>query len=89
MTMYHAVTDVAATDDYTLVVRFDNGEQRVLNVRPLLTTGQFRRLADPAEFRRVRVAYDTVEWDNGLDLDPEYVYDQSKAICAEPCVADR
>jgi hypothetical protein len=29
-------------------------------------------------FKKVRVSYDTVEWENGLDLDPEYLYEHSQ-----------
>ncbi len=32
-----------------------------------------RELADPARFRDFRVAMDTVIWENGFDLAPEYL----------------
>jgi hypothetical protein len=69
---------VQAADDHRLILSFGNGEQRVFDVTPLLSIGRFRELASPETFKRVRVAFDTVEWENGLDLDPEYVYERSQ-----------
>lgn len=78
--MYPGVRAVEPTNDYKLILRFDNGERRVFDVTPLLATGRFRELAAPEVFRKVHVAYDTVEWENGLDLDPEYLYERSRAL---------
>ena len=75
---YPGVVSVEACDDYRLVLRFDNGERRVFDATPLLSVGRFRTLAAREAFRKVRVAYDTVEWENGLDLDPEYLYERSR-----------
>ncbi len=79
-TTYPGVVTVAVASDQQLVIEFDNGETRIFDVTPLLAVGRFKELAAPEKFRRVRVAFDTVEWENGLDLDPEYVYERS-----EPC----
>ena len=80
VTKYPSVSSVEATDGYRLVLGFGNGEQRVFDVTPLLTIGRFSELAAPEVFKRVRIAYDTVEWENGLDLDPEYLYERSQPI---------
>ena len=78
--MYHAVRKVEPGEPYCLVLQFDNGERRVFDVAPLLLTGRFRELAVPDAFRKVRVAFDTIEWENGLDLDPEYLYERSTPL---------
>jgi hypothetical protein len=78
--MYPGVRTVKATDDHRLIIGFDNGESRVFDVRPLLGVGRFRALAVPQTFKKVRVAFDTVEWENGLDLDPEYLYERSAPL---------
>ena len=72
------MTSVKAADDHRLILSFGNGEQRVFDVTPLLAFGRFRELTAPDMFKRVRIAYDTVEWENGLDLDPEYLYERSQ-----------
>lgn len=72
--MYPSVTKVTAREDFTLVVTFDNGEEGVLDMTPYLRFGVFAEVADLTQFRRVRVAFDTIEWECGVDLDPEFVY---------------
>jgi hypothetical protein len=74
MTMYPSVKEVTPKDDYILSVVFENGESGQLNIKPILNFGIFKRIKDLDAFRRVRVAFDTIEWDCGVDLDPEYVY---------------
>ena len=72
-----------ANKDFSLAVVFDNGEEGVLDVKPHLDFGVFRKIKDYEEFKRVRVSFDTVEWDCGVDLDPEFVYAKSK-IASKP-----
>ncbi len=72
--MYPSVTRVVAREDFILALTFDNGEQGILDMKPYLDFGVFRKLREPGAFRRVRVAFDTVEWDAGVDLDPEFAY---------------
>jgi len=72
--MYRAVKEVTPHEDYTLTVVFDNGETGVLDMKPMLGFGVFRRFKDYETFKHVHVAFDTVEWDCGVDLDPEFVY---------------
>ena len=85
--MYPGVKSVEATAEHRLIIGFDNGEHRVFDVKPLLTVGRFRELASHEVFTKVRVAFDTVEWENGLDLDPEYLYERSEAMSCEQAVA--
>ena len=81
--MHPAVKEVSSHEDYTLTVVFDNGETGLLDIKPLLDFGVFRQLKDYESFKRVSVVFDTVEWDCGVDLDPEFVY----AKCGSPVTA--
>ncbi len=76
--MYPSVTGVVPNDDYLLSVEFDNGEKRVLDMKPYLDFGVFQKLKEPEEFSRVRVSFDTIEWESGADLAPEFVYAKSQ-----------
>lgn len=80
---YPGITAVAVQESYKLLLQFDSGEQRVFDAEPLLSLGRFRTLHDPELFRRVHVCFDTIQWENGLDLDPEYLYEQSAAAQCE------
>lgn len=72
--MVPSVKKVTPADNYLLFVVFENGEQGWLDLKPILDFGIFRKIKDDKAFRRVRVAFDTIAWDCGADLDPEYVY---------------
>jgi len=76
--MHPSVTNVTPSEDYTLQVGFDNGERGTLDMKPYLDFGVFQRLKDRNAFERVRVSFDTVEWDSGIDLDPEFVYEKCR-----------
>jgi len=82
--MYPAIKKVVPRDDHTLYLVFDNGREGILNMKPVLDFGVLRRIKDLEEFRRVRISFDTVEWECGVDLDPEYIY----AKCEEGPSAD-
>ncbi len=77
--MYLSVKNVVPQADYTLLLTFENGEQRRFDVKPYLDMGVFRELRDVAVFNTVRVSFDTVEWSNEADLDPEFLYRNSVA----------
>ncbi|MBE0506893.1 MAG: DUF2442 domain-containing protein [Marinospirillum sp.] len=78
--MYPSVVRVVAEKDFCLAIDFDNGEKGLLDMKPFLDFGVFQRLNDPAAFQRVKVSFDTVEWDSGVDLDPEFVYSKSRIL---------
>ena len=76
--MYPSVKQVKPEDDYSLTLVFDNGEYGALDMKPYLDFGVFQRLKDYHLFRQVKVAFDTIEWDSGVDLDPEFVYQKCR-----------
>ncbi len=78
--MYLSVKNVVPQPDYTLLLTFENDEQRRLDVKPYLNTGVFRELRDVEMFNTVRVSFDTIEWHNEADLDPEFLYRNSVEI---------
>ncbi len=76
--MYPAIKKVIQQENYLLAVTFDNGEHGILDVKPFLDIGIFQSLKNQSEFNRVRVAFDTIEWESGTDLDPAFVYQKCK-----------
>jgi hypothetical protein len=77
---YPGVKKVKPTDDYQLILTFSNGEVRLFDMKPYLGKGIFRELRDVALFQTVRVSFDSVEWDNEADFDPEVLYKMGKKI---------
>ena len=80
--MNPAIVNVKTDDDYFLYLEFDNGEQGWMDMKPFINYGVFQKIKDRSMFQQVRINFDTVEWDCGVDLDPEYVYE--KCMKSEP-----
>lgn len=78
--MYLAVKEVFPTDNYRLILVFEDGQKRLLDMTPMLDFGIFRELRDEQLFKSVRVNFDTIEWANEADLDPEMLYTRSVAL---------
>ena len=70
------VTAAEVVGPTSLVVTFDDGTRRRVNLEPLLVGPVFAPLHDPAYFRNARAskAAGTVVWPNGADIAPETLY---------------
>src|ERR1039458_9920801 len=80
MSNYFAVKEVKAIEDYKLILTFSNGEKRLFDMTPHLTKGIFKELRNVVLFNTAHISFDTVEWDNEADFDPEVLYSGSKKI---------
>lgn len=78
--MYLAIKEVKPVDNYLLILTFENGEEREFDMKPYLETGIFRDLKDLSVFNSVHLSFDTIEWNNEADLDPEILFQYSKPI---------
>jgi hypothetical protein len=78
--MYLAVKEVKSLINYNLLLTFENGEKRKFDMNPYLNLGIFKELKKISLFNTAHVSFDTVEWDNEADLDPEILYKYSKPM---------
>jgi hypothetical protein len=74
------VVEVKPNPDYSLVLKFTNGEVRRFDVRPYLEKGIFGELKDMQLFNSVRPFLGSVQWLNGQDLCPDTLYLDSRPI---------
>ena len=72
------INSVVARDDYRLILNYENGEIRVYDVSNLFDKGNYRSLKNMSIFKQVKITFDTVEWPNGLDIDPDDLYVDSQ-----------
>jgi hypothetical protein len=79
--MYFSVERVRPLEGYKLLIKFDNDEERIFDVSPYLNIGKFAELRNLPLFNSVVVKFDTIEWANHLDIDPEVLYE--KSVCKE------
>ncbi len=77
--MYVPVVKVKPLDGYRLRLKFKKREEKIFDLSPYLHIGKFAELKDISLFNSVTVKFDTVEWSNHLDLDPEFLYENSIA----------
>ena len=75
--MFPGVKAVKVLPEYKLLLIFDNDESKIFDVNPYLETGLFKQLKSDNNFSKVRVSFDTIEWDIGLDICPEVLYEKS------------
>ena len=73
--MYLAVKDVKTIDDYKLILTFEDDSVRIFDMKPHLRKGVFKELKDEKLFKTVKVSFDSIEWANGIDIDPETLYE--------------
>ena len=76
--MYPSIISVNPLPEYRLELEFDTGETKVFDMKPYLEIGIFRQLKNESIFKTVHVSFDTIEWERGIDIDPEVVYSNSR-----------
>lgn len=78
--MYLSIKGVKPLSDYKLLLTFENGEEKIFDLSPYLSIGKFAELRDPSVFNSVTIGFDTIEWINHLDIDPEFLYEKSLKV---------
>jgi hypothetical protein len=76
--MQPLINKVIAREDYTLILFYKNKEKRIFDMKPLLRIPPFNQLVDMNLFNSVKPSFDSIQWGNEIDIDPEYVYAESE-----------
>ena len=73
----HFVADVAYMSEYKLLLGFQNGVTKVVDLEPYLEGEVFEPLRNVEYFRTVKVNsdIDTIVWKNGADFAPDFLYE--------------
>lgn len=64
--------------DYKIRVAFNDGKSGVIDLASTLKNDHrktFQELLDKEKFKHFKIDADTIVWDNGLDLAPEFLKD--------------
>ena len=73
------VVDVDYLYDYVMNLEFSNGEHRIVDFKPLMTGKLREPLLNLDNFIQFALTDWTLEWYNGVDFAPEYLYENGKA----------
>lgn len=75
------VTDIDYVKDYQLLVTFNDGVKKLVDLQPYLVGEVFGELLDKEKFIQYGLTRITIEWSNGADLAPEFLYEIGCASC--------
>lgn len=71
---------VETTDNYEIIVEFENGEKRIKDMKPYLEKGVFKPLKNKRFFNDVKIKYGTVCWGEDIELCADSIYESSDSI---------
>jgi len=72
--MFLEVSKAEYLDNYRIELTFNNGEIKTVDLQNELNGSVYKPLRQLEYFKSFRVHYNTVEWANGADYAPEYLY---------------
>ena len=78
--MFLEVVKAEYLDGYRVKLLFNTGETRIADLSGSLNGSVFMPLKDVDYFKSFSIKFNTIEWDNGADFAPEYLYDISTTI---------
>lgn len=84
--MFLHVTSVSYLDAYKLIVKFNNGAEGVVDLEGELYGEIFEPLQDKTLFKKVFVTSRTIEWPNGADFAPEFLFEAAQ-LSKKPIVS--
>ncbi len=71
------VISVRYIKQYQIYIKFNDQKEGTLDLKDVIAQDPrpiFKALIDLQQFKKFKVAADTIVWENGLDLAPEFLY---------------
>ena len=85
--MFLEITQASYINDYKLSLKFNDGAEMTVDLENELNGSVFNPLKDKSKFKKFSIVFNTIEWENGADFAPEYLYElaiSQKQIASEP-----
>jgi len=73
--MFLEITQATYINDYKLLVKFNDGTETTVDLENELNGSVFNPLKDKSKFKKFSIVFNTIEWENGADFAPEYLYE--------------
>ena len=64
--------------DYKIEIIFNNNKKGIVDLKNIIFNDHreiFKELKVLNKFKKFKIEFDTLTWENGLDLAPEFLYD--------------
>lgn len=74
------VVNVDYIKDYIVDLKFSNGEKKRVDFFPLLKSGKKQELLNKNNFILFGLNHWTLEWYNGVDFAPDFLYQQGVSV---------
>ena len=85
--MFLEISKANYIDGYKIELEFNNGEVYLVDLKNELNGSVFTPLKDKLIFKDFSIVFNTIEWKNGADFAPEYLYELAKfqnQLASEP-----
>ena len=85
--MFLEIIQASYITDFKVLLKFNDGVEMTVDLENELTGSVFTPLKDKNKFRKFSIVFNTIEWENGADFAPEYLYELAKSqyqIASEP-----
>ena len=78
--MFLHINEAQYIDNYSLKLKFNNNEIKQVDLKNELYGEVFEPLKDKDFFKDFFISHNTIEWKNGADFAPEFLYEISQDI---------
>lgn len=78
--MFLEVNKAKYISDYKIHLWFNNGTEKTVDLKNELNGPVFEPLKNIEFFKKFKIKFNTIEWENGADFAPEYLFDIGKDI---------
>lgn len=69
------VTQANLVENFKIAFEFNDSKKGIIDFSLLLNKPIYQTLKDSDQFKRFRLNEWTIEWENGADFSPEYLYE--------------
>jgi hypothetical protein len=85
--MFLEIIQASYINDYKILLKFNDGTEMTVDLENELNGSVFTPLKDKSKFRKFSIVFNTIEWENGANFAPEYLYElaiSQHEIASEP-----
>ena len=74
------LTSAKHISEYNIQISFSDGLEKIVDLKPHLWGKIFEPLLEIRYFSNFKIIHNTIEWTNGADFAPEFLYDLPEVI---------